>query len=87
MIGNNNILLKIKTLIHKFFDLLRLSQEEKEIFRTVIGMENIRRVLILSLFAIPTSMFYLVIIRLKAASASGGRKDRAQVSVCRSLTT
>ena len=71
MICNNNKLLNIITLIHKLFDLLRLSPGEKEIFRTVIGMENIRRVLILSLFAIPTSMFYLVIIRLKAASASG----------------
>lgn len=71
MFCNNNKLLKIITLIHKLFGLLRLSPEEKEIFRTVIGMENIRRVLILSLFAIPTSMFYLVMIRLKAESASG----------------
>jgi signal transduction histidine kinase len=71
MIDNNNILFKIKTLIHKLIDLLKLSPEEKEIYRTVIGIENIRRVLILSLFAIPTSMLYLVIIRLKAATSSG----------------
>ena len=68
--------MKIITLIQKLFDLLRLSPEEKEIYRTVIGMENIRRVLILYLFAIPTSMLYLLIFRLKAESTGGMEHQR-----------
>ena len=66
-----DIILKDNPFIHRFIELLRFTPEEKEIYRTVIGMENIRRVLILSLFAIPTSMLYLVIIRLKAGTPSG----------------
>ncbi len=62
---------RVLKLIRKLTDFLKLSPEEQEIFQTVIGLENIRRTLILSLFAIPTSMLYLIIFRLQVRSASG----------------
>ncbi|HEX9971621.1 MAG TPA: ATP-binding protein [bacterium] len=58
-------------LIRKLIDFIKLSPEEKEIFQTTIGLENIRRVLILSLFALPTSVLYLIIFRLEAESSGG----------------
>jgi len=54
----------------KFIEFIFLSPEEKEIFQTVIGLENIRRVLILSLIAIPTSLLYIIIFQLKVGPAS-----------------
>ncbi len=57
--------------IRKLTNFLKLSPEEQGIFQTVIGLENIRRVLILSLFAIPTSILYLLIFRLQAETAVG----------------
>jgi len=63
-----NLIIK---LIRKLIDLIMLSPEEKEIFQTVIGLENIRRVLILSLIAIPTSILYLIIFRFEAGVTSG----------------
>ncbi len=68
MINSNN---KPMELIKKLIDFIKLSPEEKEIFRTVIGLENIRRVLILSLIAIPTSILYLIIFQLPAGTTSG----------------
>ena len=50
---------------------IRLSREDKEITRTVIAMENIRRVFYLSLIAIPTSASYFVIFLLKSGSETG----------------
>ena len=57
--------------LHKLTAFFKPSTEEKEIFRTVIGRENIRRVLYLSLIAIPTSAMYFVIFMLKAGTATG----------------
>jgi serine phosphatase RsbU (regulator of sigma subunit) len=58
-------------LINKIIDFIKLSAEEKEIFQTDIGLENIRRVLYLSLIAIPTSALYLIVFRLKVGDATG----------------
>ncbi|HPI72407.1 MAG TPA: GAF domain-containing sensor histidine kinase [bacterium] len=55
----------------RFIEAFRLSREDKEITRTVIGMENIRRVFYLSLIAIPTSACYFIIFMLKAESETG----------------
>jgi signal transduction histidine kinase len=77
--------LKNLYLFRKLFDFFSLSPEEKEIFRTVISMENIRRVLILSLFAIPTSILYLIIFRLKA-SGTGGIEDQWRTAISASHT-
>lgn len=71
MIHTNDQPTRVMKLIRKLTDFLTLSPEETEIFQTVIGLENIRRVLILSLFAIPTSLLYLLIFQLQAGAASG----------------
>ncbi len=63
--------MRVMKLVRKLLDLIKLSSAEKEIFQTVIGLENIRRVRILSLIAIPTSALYLVIFRLKGGLTSG----------------
>ncbi len=55
--------------IKKLTALVKLSSEEKRIFQTIIGLENIRRVLILSVIAIPTSALYLIISRLGESSS------------------
>jgi len=57
--------------VRSIIDTLRLSPEDKEIMRTVIGLENIRRVLYLSVIAIPTSALYFIIFMLKAESETG----------------
>ena len=62
---------KVIKQIRKLIDFLKLSPEELEIFNSVIGLENIRRVLILSLIAIPTSILYLIIFRFKVEAATG----------------
>jgi signal transduction histidine kinase len=71
MIQSKNHPIKALKLIKKLINFITLSPEEKEIFHTVIGLENIRRVQILSLFAIPTSALYLLIFQLKAGAATG----------------
>ena len=60
-----------KRWIGGFIEAFRLSREDKEITRTVVGMENIRRVFYLSLIAIPTSACYFIIFMLKAESETG----------------
>jgi len=66
-----------------FFAAFRLSREDKEITRTVIGMENIRRVFYLSLIAIPTSACYFIIFMLKAESETGVlRQWRQAIWIC-----
>ncbi len=72
--------LKNLSIIRKILGFLRLSAEDREIFLTVIGMENIRRVLILSLFAIPTSMLYLIIFGLRTV-ANGGAESQWRTSI------
>ncbi|RPI01489.1 MAG: GAF domain-containing protein [Calditrichaeota bacterium] len=57
--------------INKIIDFIRLSPEESGIFQTVIGLENIRRVLYLTLLALPTSAMYFVIFMLEAGNATG----------------
>jgi len=71
MIQSNDKPTRAMKFSRKLIDFLKLSPEEKEIFHTVISLENIRRTFILSLFAIPTSALYLIIFRLQAGSASG----------------
>jgi serine phosphatase RsbU (regulator of sigma subunit) len=58
-------------LIGKLIDFFRMSEEDREIVSSVICPENIRRVLYLSLVAIPTSALYMIIFRLKAGNDSG----------------
>ena len=49
----------------------RLSPEDKELTRTVIDLENIRRVFYLSLLAIPTSASYFIFFFVKSAGETG----------------
>ncbi|HNW61211.1 MAG TPA: GAF domain-containing protein, partial [bacterium] len=55
----------------RFVEALKVPAEEKEIIRTVIGLENIRRVFYLSLIAIPTSASYFLLFLLKSGSETG----------------
>jgi signal transduction histidine kinase len=71
MIQSNDTQLKVKKLIRRLINFIKLSSEEKRIFQTVIGLENIRRVLILSLIAIPTSALYLIIFQLNVGATTG----------------
>ncbi|MBN1467039.1 hypothetical protein JXA02_14890, partial [candidate division KSB1 bacterium] len=61
--------------------LFKLSPEEKELFQTVVGMENVRRVLILSVIAIPTSALYLILARRSAAGSDGQELWRTVISI------
>jgi signal transduction histidine kinase len=70
----------------KLINFFKLSPEEKEINRTVIGLENIRRVLYLALIAIPTSAMYFVIFMLKAGKATGITYQwRTAISICHAV--
>ncbi len=72
--------------ISGFIESFRLSAEDKEITRTVIGMENIRRVFYLSLIAIPTSACYFIIFMLKAESETGViRQWRQAIWICHAV--
>ena len=71
MIQFSNVAAKGMELIKKPIGFFRLSSEEKRIFQTVIGMENIRRVLILSLIAVPTSILYIIIFRMNLETTTG----------------
>ena len=67
----NNLALKTRKSIIKLIHFIKFSSGKKEIFQNVIGLENIRRVFILTLVAIPTSALYLVIFQIRAGSAAG----------------
>ncbi len=62
---------RVSIWVRKVFRALRLSPEDKQVAQTVIGLENIRRVLYLSLIAIPTSASYFLIFMLKAVNETG----------------
>jgi signal transduction histidine kinase len=77
---------KAVQLFGQLINFFKLSPEEKEINRTVIGLENIRRVLYLTLVAIPTSAMYFVIFMLKAGTSTGVTHQwRATISICHAV--
>ncbi|MBN2355423.1 GAF domain-containing protein [candidate division KSB1 bacterium] len=61
----------IDTKVIQLIGFFKLAPEDKEIFHTVIGFENIRRVLILSALAIPISALFFIFFRLKVDATSG----------------
>jgi signal transduction histidine kinase len=71
MTDGKNLSNKAAQVFSNFVDFFKLSSEEKEIYRTAIGLENIRRVLYLALVAIPTSAMYFVIFMVKAGTSTG----------------
>jgi len=60
-----------KRWLNRLAGAFRLSPEDKELTRTVIDLENIRRVFYLSLLAIPTSASYFIFFFVKSAGETG----------------
>ncbi len=60
-----------KRWLGKVVSAFHLSPEDKELTRTVIDPENIRRVFFLSLLAIPTSASYFLFFFIKSAGETG----------------
>ncbi len=61
----------VKRWLNRLISAFRLSSEDKELTRTVIDLENIRRVFYLSLLAIPTSACYFIFFLIKSAGETG----------------
>ncbi len=72
--------------LRKVIHAIRLAPEDKEMVRTVIGIENIRRVLYLSIIAIPTSASYFVIFMLKSIEETGvAQQWRQAIWICHAV--
>jgi len=57
--------------LRQVFGFFRISPDEKDIIRTVIGFENVRRVQYIALIAIPASALYIALFWPKLEDATG----------------
>ena len=58
-------------IFRKFIDFFRLSDEDKEIIQSVIVSENLRRVIYVSVIAVPLSVIFYLIFHHEAQTSTG----------------